>query len=92
MVSAASVAAKVRRDRGMRGWAFVEHGGEVAEEGGGFSRVFGSGYPSDPKTVKWLEGSVDRVFGFPSAVRFSWRNARDLLKREAAEVKVANAR
>ena len=26
------------------------------------------------------------MFGFPSVVRFSWRNARDLLKRSAAAV------
>lgn len=29
-----------------------------------------SGYPADPETKKWLEASIDRVFGFPSLVRF----------------------
>lgn len=29
-----------------------------------------SGYPADPETKKWLEASIDRVYGFPSLVRF----------------------
>lgn len=32
----------------------------------------GSGYPSDPNTVRWLHQNVDPVFGFSSDVRFSW--------------------
>ena len=52
IVSAASVAAKVTRDRGMRGWEFDEAGADAPPDEGGFSRDFGSGYPSDPATVR----------------------------------------
>lgn len=32
----------------------------------------GSGYPSDPKTRKWLQGFVDRDEPFPDCVRTRW--------------------
>ena len=31
---------------------------------------YGSGYPADPDTKRWLEAHIDKVFGFPSLVRF----------------------
>ncbi len=34
--------------------------------------AFGSGYPGDPDTKRWLEASIDPVFGFPALVRFRW--------------------
>lgn len=34
---------------------------------------FGSGYPSDPNTVKWMDNNEDGFFGFPSIMRFSWK-------------------
>ena len=35
-------------------------------------RNWGSGYPADPVTKKWLQNNFDPVFGFPNIVRFSW--------------------
>eukprot|EP00984_Skeletonema_dohrnii_P024702 scaffold13836_cov82-Skeletonema_dohrnii-CCMP3373.AAC.1 len=42
---------------------------------------FGSGYPSDPKCVQWMKSNcnVDRPFGFPDFVRFSWGPTKKLL-------------
>lgn len=37
------------------------------------SKAFGSGYPSDPNTVKWMNENEDSFFGFPSIMRFSWK-------------------
>ncbi|KAJ2843010.1 Ribonuclease H2 subunit A, partial [Coemansia erecta] len=49
-------------------------------------RVFGSGYPGDPNTVKWLRASVDPVFGFPDIIRFSWSTCVKLLDDLAVPV------
>jgi ribonuclease H2 subunit A len=46
VVSAASICAKVTRDKVLAEWNFLEK-----RE---FSNVFGCGYPSDPKTKAWL--------------------------------------
>jgi ribonuclease H2 subunit A len=54
--------------------------------GNRFDRNFGSGYPSDPITKKWLLGNVDYVFGFPSIVRFSWKTCSQLLSGKGATV------
>ena len=35
-------------------------------------QVFGWGYPGDPVTKDWLKKHFDKVFGFPTIVRFSW--------------------
>ncbi|KAL4856715.1 Ribonuclease H2 subunit A [Chlorella vulgaris] len=48
--------------------------------------AFGSGYPGDPDTRRWLEASIDPVFGFPSLVRFSWATCKPLLDHHAAPV------
>lgn len=70
IVSAASIAAKVWRDRSLG-----KLGGER-----------GSGYPSDPKTKEWLSKSVDPVFGFDDSVRFSWGTAEKVLGKGAVAV------
>lgn len=70
IVSAASIAAKVWRDRSI--------------EKLGVER--GSGYPSDPKTKEWLSKSVDLVFGFDDSVRFSWGTAGKILDKQAVPV------
>lgn len=51
-------------------------------EGGGpgvRKPVWGSGYPSDPKTVAWLRTNTDPVFGYPRIVRFSWQTCVKLV-------------
>ncbi|TPX63384.1 hypothetical protein SpCBS45565_g06635 [Spizellomyces sp. 'palustris'] len=74
-VSAASICAKVTRDAILRGWVFAETGLDDV-----FSRGFGSGYPSDPNTIKWLNEHIDRVFGYPRVIRFSWSTCAKLLE------------
>lgn len=97
IVSAASIAAKVTRDKVMESWSFMEQGWEGETN-------FGSGYPSgsscsseicgdplmrqtDPKTVAWLEENVDPVFGFPNIARFSWQTVKTILMKRAVKVK-----
>ena len=74
VVSAASICAKVTRDR------------ELEELEISRDLPSGSGYPGDPKTKAWLRQHIDAVFGFPSAVRFSWSTARTLLHQNASPV------
>ena len=57
----------------------------------GNEEVWGSGYPSDPRTSKWLKGDdgMDRVFGWSSEeVRYSWATVRELLEKNKDGVKV----
>ncbi|GJN93548.1 hypothetical protein Rhopal_006605-T1 [Rhodotorula paludigena] len=85
IVSAASIVAKVTRDRILDEWTFAEPGVGGEGEEGEAVRVFGSGYPSDPKTVAWLQDNFDPVFGFPNVARFSWAPVKNaLLKKGAA--------
>lgn len=77
IVSAASVCAKVARDGALEQWRFAE-GLDVPPE------AYGSGYPNDPVTRKFLTENVDSVFGFPSLVRFSWATADKVLEARAA--------
>ncbi|KAI9318039.1 ribonuclease HII [Dichotomocladium elegans] len=67
-VSAASICAKVTRDQILQLWIWNEPGldGKIPLE-------FGSGYPSDPNTVRWLNENEDPFFGFPNLIRFSWK-------------------
>ena len=52
--------------------------------------VWGSGYPSDPRTSGWLKGDgMDKVFGWETEeVRYSWSTARELLEKSKESVKV----
>ena len=56
----------------------------------GNEEIWGSGYPSDPRTSGWLKGEgMDMVFGWPSEeVRYSWATARELLEKRKDGVKV----
>jgi ribonuclease HII len=60
IVSAASIVAKVQRDRSV----------ELLRDRYG---DFGSGYPSDPKTREFCEGLVGRGEPLPDYVRRSWK-------------------
>ncbi|VDD94884.1 unnamed protein product [Enterobius vermicularis] len=84
IVGAASIVAKVVRDELLKKWVFVEGGVKVPEDG------FGSGYPGDPNTKKFLKSSVDSVFGYSSLVRFSWKTAESALNKLAVRCQWAD--
>jgi len=67
IVSAASILAKVERDRCIR--SIRRRWGDV-----------GSGYPSDRKTVAFLSEAINRG-NLPRFVRKSWRTVRRILER-----------
>ncbi|EKC99140.1 hypothetical protein A1Q2_06544 [Trichosporon asahii var. asahii CBS 8904] len=85
IVGAASIVAKVTRDRYIEGWVDAEGpmpgsagaGDEEAEE-----LIRGSGYPSDPKTQAFLRQQLDPVFGYRGMVRFSWATVKVLLEKQ----------
>lgn len=79
IVSAASIAAKVARDQAVKSWVFQE---DIEFEGS----EYGSGYPADPKTKKFLQQCFDKVFGFPSFVRFSWSTAAKIIEKDGVSV------
>ncbi len=67
VVSAASILAKVRRDAEMR---------KIEAE---FGQPTGSGYPSDPDTIAFLEKWIREKASLPPHTRTSWDTARRLL-------------
>ncbi len=69
VVSAASILAKVTRDRSV----------EVIEKELG--REIGNGYPSDPRTRRFLETVLKERGEFPEAVRESWVTVERLLEK-----------
>ncbi|XP_058446229.1 ribonuclease H2 subunit A isoform X2 [Malaya genurostris] len=77
IVSAASICAKVSRDHALKVWKF--------REGIPSDISYGSGYPGDPVTKKFL-ADYDLVFGFPRFVRFSWSTASNALEKKAYDV------
>uniref|UniRef100_A0A8R1TKK1 Ribonuclease n=1 Tax=Onchocerca volvulus TaxID=6282 RepID=A0A8R1TKK1_ONCVO len=81
IVSAASIIAKVRRDKTLRNWAFPEGVINIPPSG------YGSGYPGDPNTKNFLLEAVDQVFGYPNLVRFSWKTAEVLLYKKTVNCK-----
>lgn len=70
-VAAASIVAKVTRDRAIEDLArrLERH----------VNRPMGSGYPSDPKTKKFLEEWVRQRGDLPEGTRRSWKTAQNLL-------------
>ncbi|XP_030052810.1 ribonuclease H2 subunit A [Microcaecilia unicolor] len=80
IVSAASICAKVARDRAVKSWKFLEDLGDVNLD-------YGSGYPNDPKTKEWLARNLDPVFGYPQFVRFSWSTAQTIVDSRAVPVR-----
>lgn len=63
VVSAASIVAKVIRD-------------EAVES---CDASYGSGYPGDPRTKRWLESNKHGFKGFPECVRHSWQTIKSIL-------------
>lgn len=70
VVSAASIVAKVRRDE------LIE---ELKTE---YDVDFGSGYPSDPKTKKFLAEWFKEHGDLPDFVRHSWKTAENIMQTE----------
>jgi ribonuclease H len=81
IVSAASIVAKVTRDRILEGWLFEEDDSVVKD-----GRTWGSGYPSDARTRIWMKSNIDKVFGFPNVMRFSWKPCVQILQSAAVPV------
>ena len=80
VVSAASICAKVIRDDILSKWDFEEPHLKGAEKG------WGSGYPGDAQTKKWLVDNCDHLFGFPTVVRFSWKTTSNILEERGIPV------
>jgi len=78
-VSAASICAKVARDQALKAWTFPE---DSAIQG-----PWGSGYPGDPVTKKFLQEQLHPVFGFPGIVRFSWKTAEKIIEEKGVRMK-----
>lgn len=84
-VSAASIVAKVTRDSEVNNWIFKEDNSNII-----FDKNYGCGYPGDPITKKWMENTLDPIFGYPSIVRFSWKTASEKIKVNGKSVKWEN--
>lgn len=69
VVSAASIIAKVARDR------------EIERIKGELGMDIGSGYPSDPKTISFIEKWIEEEGGLPPYTRGSWKTAQRLLAK-----------
>lgn len=70
VVSAASIIAKVTRDRAIA--TLAKKYGEI-----------GSGYPSDPVTIRYLTGYIDEHRAPPPIARKSWKTVGALLAKKA---------
>jgi ribonuclease HII len=69
LVSAASIIAKVERDR-------------IIDEYQKVYGHFGSGYPSDPKTIEFLITYLNKDNELPEIVRKTWKTLKKLKQRE----------
>ena len=69
IVSAASILAKVRRDELVR---------NIEEENG---IEIGSGYPSDRKTINFLDTWVKEHGSLPDFARSSWETSKNIIER-----------
>ena len=70
VVAAASIIAKVTRDHIIK-----DIKADLYEEWGDI----GSGYPSDPKTIKFLKGYIEKYHKSPYIARSSWATVKNLL-------------
>ncbi|NJE76083.1 ribonuclease HII [Thermococcus sp. ES12] len=78
-VSAASILAKVTRDRAIE--KLKEEYGEI-----------GSGYPSDPRTRAFLESYYREHGDFPPIVRRGWKTLRKIEEKLRADVEAKKSR
>lgn len=69
IVSAASIIAKTTRDSEIQ---------KIRDEIG---KEIGSGYPSDPITIKFIEGWIDKYGKTPPHTRISWATTQRLLNK-----------
>jgi ribonuclease HII len=69
VVSAASIIAKVTRDRAIK--TLAKKYGEI-----------GSGYPSDPITIRYLSGYIDEHRSPPPLARKSWKTISNLMAKK----------
>lgn len=60
------------------------------EENLEIDRIFGCGYPADELTKSWLLRNMDKVFGFPTLVRYSWKTCKVLLADNKVNYKIYN--
>jgi len=68
IVSAASIIAKVERDKAI--YQLQQKHGNI-----------GCGYPSDPKTIKFLEDWTRKFGTYPDFVRKSWKTAKRIIEK-----------
>ena len=68
IVSAASIIAKVERDKAIC---------QLQQKHGNI----GCGYPSDPKTIKFLENWTRKFGTYPDFVRKSWKTAKRIMEK-----------
>ena len=75
VVGAASIIAKTKRDADVAA---------IAKELG---KELGSGYPSDPLTVQFLEYWMQEHHKLPPHIRRSWKTVKDLLRKHDTKYK-----
>jgi len=74
VVSAASIIAKTERDRAIK--QLQEKYGDI-----------GCGYPTDPKTIQFLEKTLEELGIYPDFVRKSWKPAKKISKENKSKQK-----
>jgi len=79
IVSAASILAKVQRDMLVK-----ELGEKIGED-------LGSGYPSDAKTILFLENWVQEYGSLPDFARSSWETSRRILGKFGITIKIKSS-
>ncbi|WFD31134.1 ribonuclease H [Malassezia sp. CBS 17886] len=108
IVGAASIAAKVTRDRCLETWVYAERllplqdtddadakrrrTDSVVDDARSSLWDPGSGYPGDPRTVRYLQHTLDPVFGWAGIVRFSWATAKTMLEERVGRQPAARTR
>lgn len=85
IVSAASICAKVPRDKILDRWPCDDP--RVCKD-----RDWGCGYPGDKDTVRWTKENLNPVFGWPDLVRFSWGPSKEVLDKNPQDHGVVTVR